>query len=108
MTADKIVEVYNRTGSIRETAASCGVSPQKARRILQEAGEYTSPTAEKVGELHEAGRSVAEIAEELNIGEKAVQSYLPYSKGAYMTDAPTKNALAIRKHRASGKAGKEE
>lgn len=107
MTTDKIVDVYRACGSIRETAASCGVSPQKARRILQEAGEYTSPTAEKVAELHEAGRSVAEIAEALHIGEKAVQSYLPYTKGAYMTDAPSANAQRIRKHR-TGKAGKEE
>lgn len=75
------------------------LTKQKARKILISAGLYKTETIAYCIKRMEEGASGKEIAEELGIGEKAVKSMLPYSKGEYNLEAPTKNAAAIRRHR---------
>ena len=99
MTAQKIIDLYAQTESIKATAAISGLSPQKVRRILITAGQWTSPMADKINHLYAHGKSISQIASALEVREKTVIGYLPYSKGMYHADTPTRNALAIRKHR---------
>lgn len=99
MKNQEIVEYYNKSGSLKETAAAFGVGWQKVRKILISEGAYTSDIAEKVQELHKSGTSYAEIAEKLKINKNAVNSYLPYTKTVYNGDDASKNALKIRRWR---------
>ena len=94
-----MISAYKITGSIRAAAQAANVTNQKARKILISAGLYKTKTIDYCIQRWEEGASRKEIAEELGIGEKAVKSMLPYSKGEYNLEAPTKNAAAIRRHR---------
>jgi len=80
---DKIIETYKELNSIKLTAAKLNTNTIKVRRVLITEGLWSSKTSEAVGELHKQGKSTAEIAAALFISEKNVQSYLPYTKGAY-------------------------
>lgn len=97
--SDKVIIAYKITGSIRAAAQAANVTSQKARKILISAGLYTTETISYCIKRIEQGASEKEIAEELGVGEKAVKSMLPYRKGEYNLEAPTKNAAAIRRHR---------
>ena len=99
MNNQEIVEYYNKSGSLKETAAYFDIGWQKVRKILITEGAYTSEIAEKVQELHKSGASHEEIAEKLKINKSAVNSYLPYSKTVYNGDDASKNALKIRRWR---------
>lgn len=94
-----VVKIYRQTESVLETARITGLSTQKVRRILLTAGEWSSPRTDEVARRLEAGQSIAEIADALGISEKSVMAHMPYKKGMYNSPAPTRNALAIRRHR---------
>ena len=96
---EDIIEYYNHCESIKETARNFGLSEQKIRKVLINADLYSSQQIKIAKDMYESGLSAEEIAEKLNVTKKCVQSYLPYSKGMYCTDNPTKNALRIRKYR---------
>ena len=97
--SDKVIIAYKITGSIRAAAQAANVTNQKARKILISAGLYKTKTIDYCIKRREEGASGKEIAEELGLGEKAVKSMLPYSKGEYNLETPSKNAAAIRRHR---------
>ena len=78
-----IIDAYKENSSIKEIAENLGVSVTKVRRVLITEGLWSSRSSRKVGELHQQGLSTGEIAEQLGISNKAVESYLPYSKGVY-------------------------
>lgn len=77
---DRVVEVYRSTDSVDETARICGTYPIKVRKILITEGLWRSKKSIAVNNLRERGYSIREIAEELNMEEKTVQFYLPYSR----------------------------
>lgn len=91
-----VISHYRACGSIKECAYKFGLSEQKTRRILLIAGEFSSHLSRQISTLHEKGMSPAEIADVLHVRKKTVQSYLPYSKGQYNSEAPTVNAQRIR------------
>ena len=91
-----LIEYYRQCGSIKECARKFNVSPQKARRILIQSGEYSSPASSQINALYDQGRSAEEIAQALRMRPKTVLAYLPYTKGAYMSATPTANAVRIR------------
>lgn len=91
-----ILDRYRRTDSIKAVSREVGISEQSVRRVLIQHGAYTSQRAEQIGALWEAGKSVAEIAEELHITPKSVIVYLPYSRIPYISTEKTKNAMNIR------------
>ena len=80
---EQIVEEYRKTGSVKQVVEILGSNTIKVRRVLITEGLWESKTSRSVGELYREGKSTKEIAEELCMSEKNVQSYLPYSRGAY-------------------------
>lgn len=80
---DRIVEEYLFTKSVKLVVENLHTNTIKVRRVLITEGLWESQTSRNVGALHKAGKSVKEIAEELCMSEKNVQSYLPYTRGAY-------------------------
>lgn len=78
-----IIEIYLQTGSVKDTANYLQTYPIKVRRVLITEGLWSSRTSEAIGFLWEQGLTVLEIAEELCLSEKNIQSYLPYTRGQY-------------------------
>ena len=101
---DRIVTTYNALESLNATAKACGVSVKTALKFLCSAGVYPSEHAERVNRLAET-LSVDEIANRLNITPKTVRSYLPYTKGTYLTEDKSVNARLIAACRERKKAG---
>ena len=56
--------------------------------------------AQQVRELYIAGLTESAISEQLGISNKAVNSYLPYTKGEYGVEDASTNAKKIRRWRA--------
>ena len=54
----------------------------------------------QVKDLYGQGFSVEDIADKLGVSKSAVSGYLPYSKGVYLGENPSSNAIKIRKCRA--------
>ncbi|MBR0092471.1 MAG: hypothetical protein IJP92_12310 [Lachnospiraceae bacterium] len=80
---DRIIEDFNYTLSITDTAHRLKVSEERVRRTLITEGLWSSRTSEAIGRLYRQGKSVPEIAEALTMSVKNVQSYVPYSRGQY-------------------------
>lgn len=99
MTHQDIISIYHETESAKETARISGLSPQKVRRILITAGEWSSPRTDEITRLWESGKTVAEISALLGIAPKTVAGHLPYRKGEYKGNNPSGNALNIRRYR---------
>jgi len=78
-----VINEYERTKSVDKTADYLGVSNVKVRRILITQGLWQSEVSKKVGKLHALGFSTDQIADQLGVGVKNVQAYIPYSKGEY-------------------------
>ena len=81
-----VVGFYIETGSVKKTADQAGISEVKARRILLTEGLWFSDTSLRVGHYVERGLTTKEIADILHLTVKAVQQYLPYSRGLYLGD----------------------
>ena len=80
---DQIIEEYKKTGSVKKVVENLHSNTIKVRRVLITEGLWESESSRRVGELYQQGKSVKEIAEILCISEKNVQSYMPYTRGAY-------------------------
>ena len=94
-----IIQVYQETSSVKETAKKLGTYPIKVRRVLITEGLWNSNTSVQIGSLYARGLSVAEIAKQLFISEKNVQSYLPYSRGQYGGDNRSDEAVRSEVYR---------
>ena len=99
-----ILADYEKTQSIKQTAANLNTNTIKVRRVLITEGLWSSKTSIAVGELHAKGYSTSEIAKELFISEKNVQSYLPYTKGAYGGGSKNDDAERAAKYRSRKRA----
>lgn len=80
---NRIVDEYLLTKSVKKVVENLNTNTIKVRRVLITEGLWESQTSRKVGALHNAGKSVRAIAKKLCMSEKNVQSYLPYTRGAY-------------------------
>lgn len=100
MKTEDVIQAYNTEGSIKKVAALFRISEQKVRKVLIDAGEYESDMSVQVKDLYGQGFSVEDIADKLGVSKSAVSGYLPYSKGMYLGENPSSNAIKIRKCRA--------
>lgn len=80
---NRIIDEYLLTKSVKKVVENLNTNTIKVRRVLITEGLWDSQTSRNVGALHNAGKSAKEIATELCMSEKNVQSYLPYTRGAY-------------------------
>lgn len=103
MNTENIVSMYKSTKSMSEVARFFKISHAKVRKILISEGEYSNKTIKEVQRLYASGKSVSEIASLLLLSKSCVNSYLPYIKSPYLSDAPSDNALRIRKCRERSK-----
>ena len=101
---EKIVQQYQKTKSVRDTAQRCGTSLVTAQRVLITEGLWESNRSKEIGTLWAAGKTLPEIASKLGISENAVRAYLPYSRGKYgeveTADASQSRAYRTRKQKA--------
>ena len=96
---EMVISEYERTGSLKETSRITGISPQSVRRILLNAGKWSSARAEKINMLYEQGLSIDQIAEKIGVKRNTVSAYLPWQKGSSLIKPPSENALKIRAYR---------
>ena len=94
-----IVQLYLDTGSVKKTADEAGISEVKARRILLTENLWSSDTSIRVGHYYQSGLTTKEIAGKLYMTEKAVQQYLPYSRGLYLADDRSLDAVYSAEYR---------
>lgn len=104
---DRIVNTYDLLKSVNATAKAVGVSTKTVLKTLCTVGVYPTEQAELVNRLI-ANHTQKEIANRLSIKVKTVQSYLPYSKGTYLTSVKTVNAQRISACRKRKKAREED
>lgn len=104
MTQQEILQSYQITQNMSETARNLKLSEQTVKRVLITNGIYPSERAKEVARLRLTGMTVPEISEYLKITEKIVLSNLPYTKGSYATGPKSENAEKIAKCRANKKA----
>lgn len=101
---EKIVQQYQETKSVRDTAQRCGTSLVTAQRVLITEGLWESKRSKEIGALWASGRTLPEMAFTLGISENAVRAYLPYSRGKYgeveTVDASQSRAYRTRKQKA--------
>lgn len=80
---DEIIQAYQATHSILETAKIIGVSTVKVRKVLITEGLWESDTSNKIGALLKQGYSTEEVAKIICMSVKNVQAYMPYERGTY-------------------------
>lgn len=79
----EIIQSYQSTHSILETAKSIGISTVKVRKVLITEGLWESDTSNKIGALLKQGYQTEEVAKILCMSVKNVQAYMPYERGTY-------------------------
>ena len=104
MFSEEVEKAYTLSRDIDETAKLLGVSSGKVRKMLITLGLWSNSRSEEVGSLYKGELTPEEIAKELDISIKTVNAYLPYSKGDYLGDNRSDNALRIEKMRDNRKA----
>lgn len=102
MKPEDVISAYEKEGSLKKVARLYDVSEQKIRKILIDANAYESDIANKVNDMYKQGYGVQYIADKLKMSISAVSSYLPHTKGQYLADEPTENAIRIRQCRQKG------
>lgn len=76
----EVCEEYKRMNNIKGTAKKVGMSEEKTKKILIMAGLYTSEKYKKIKNLIEQGRTLEEIAKELQISKKQLSVFVPSGK----------------------------
>ncbi len=104
MTQQEILQSYQITQNMSETARNLKLSPQTVKRVLISNGIFPSKRVHQIDNLNDLGLNVSDIAEFLKISEDTVRSNLPYTKGGYATGPKSENAKKIAKCRANKKA----
>lgn len=98
-TIEKVASVYEKTGSISETALQSELSRTKVRKILITEGLWSSGRSRQIQELSERGKTSSEIAQILDISVTMVQNYRPYEKGLYYESSKSGTAVRSEKYR---------
>ena len=94
-----VIRLYEQENSLRQISKRLHISEQKARKILITCGMWDSTLSRTINNMFSSGKTQAQIAKELGMKEKTVNSYLPYTRGMQNAEYPSMNALRIRKYR---------
>ena len=89
----EIIKTYLDTESVKLTADTLHTTPVKVRKVLITEGLWSSKKSLEIQHYVNLGKTTAEIADILSTTEKAVQQYLPYTKGLYNGDNPSVAAV---------------
>ncbi len=98
MIIDEILRTFNKTQSIRATAAETGCSWQRVVKILSSNSVIINETHEIILKMQKEGKTKAEIAKATGCSEKTVNAYLPAVR-PYYNVSPSDNAIRIKKCR---------
>lgn len=99
MAQQKVLESYEITKNMSETARILDVSPQTVKHVLISNGIFPSKRARQIANLNHLGMNVSDIAEFLKISKDTIRSNLPYTKGGYATGQKSKNAVRVTRCR---------
>lgn len=91
-----VSRLWEHGESQKTIARQLGLSEGKVRKILVTLGAYET----EITRLYRSGMTPEAIAQKTGKSLQAVNTHIPYDKGAYNAEYPTKNALEIRKARA--------
>ncbi len=86
-------------GSIRDTALHFGINRNKVRKILVTTGDLEMPLTDEVVRLRLLGKSIKEIADELDVSVATVSTALPYETKIDNSFDPSQHAAAVRSYR---------
>lgn len=103
-----VLEDYKETKSVAKTSANLKVSQVKVRKVLITEGLWHSKTSDAVQEYLAQGKKTDEIAQLLKTTVKAVQQYLPYTRGIYKGDFQSSDAVRSAEYRKRKKSSAEE
>ncbi len=103
----EVLKSYNKTASLQKTADELKISYAKVRKILITLGKYKTDFSLEVGKRRGAGKSISEIATELNTSTNRVTAFLPYEKNLYMGPEPTTDAIKSKIYRKRIKVANE-
>lgn len=87
-------------GSIRDTALHFDINRNKVRKILITTGCLVMPLTETVIQMRAEGKSVKEIAAELDVSVATVSTALPYEDKIDNSLEPSEHAADVRMYRA--------
>ena len=96
---ESIIAVFKDTHSVLETARRLNTYPIKVRRVLITEGLWSSKSSREIARMFDSGMKISEIAEELDMTDKNVQAYMPYSKGEYGKPNKSNNAVNTNNYR---------
>lgn len=90
-----VSRLWEQGESQKAIAHSLNLSEGKVRKILVTLGAYESD----ITRMFRSGMAQDVIAQRTGKSLQAVNTHIPYDKGMYGAQYPTKNALKIRKTR---------
>lgn len=96
----EMLDMWLNGASVNAIHNALGYNRQKITKTLISVGVMNTNEAR----LFRAGLTTKEIAERLGESTRLVEGRIPYSKGAYLRDNPTGNAINIRKTREKEKS----
>ena len=99
---------YQRTNSLQKTANERGIAYSKVRKILITLGKYKTNFSEVVAKERLTGKSIQEIADELNTTTNRVTAFLPYEKSIYGDPEQTIDAKKSKGYRKRIKVAQEK
>lgn len=95
----EVLKFYIKTASLQKTADELKISYAKVRKIHITLGEYETDFSLEVGKSRSTGKSISEIAAELNTSTNRVTAFLPYEKNLYTGPEPTIDAKKSKIYR---------
>ena len=91
-----VSRLWEQGESQKSIARHLNLGEGKVRKILVTIGAYETD----ITRLYKSGMSPEAIAQHTGKSLHAINTHIPYGKGMYGAEYPTKNALRIRKTRA--------
>lgn len=96
-----VSRLWEHGESQQTIARRLNLSAGKVRKILVTIGAYETD----ITRLYRSGMTPEAISQKTGKSLQAVNTHIPYDKGMYGAEYPTKNALKVRKTREKQKGG---